>query len=84
MKVYRMNENDFVLHNSFDEAVEYYDKTTGMFEECKDEDTGQEFDIDKFIIKVTDDNEEFLGKMTVKEAAEKGLVGVPDLFSYEY
>lgn len=84
MKVFQMNENDFVLHNSLEEAIAYYDQTTGVFKECKDSTTGTAHEIDTFRVHGTDDNETYHGLMTVKEAIEKGFTGVPDIYSYEY
>lgn len=84
MKVYQMNENDFILHNSLSEAITYYDGITGTFEENKDSSTGTEFEVDQFKVGGFDQNEERVEPITVKEAIEKGLTGIPDLFSYEY
>lgn len=82
MKVFRMNEFDTVLHNSFEEAVKHYDGFTGVFEECKDEDTGKEYEIDSYIVCVNEPGEE-TEKMSVKQALEEKRIECPIIFSTE-
>lgn len=82
MKVYRMNECDTVLHNSFDEAVAYYDGITGVFEESKDHETGEEYEIASYQVYVNEPGDE-PQKMTVKKGLESGLVELPTIFSSE-
>jgi hypothetical protein len=78
LKIYRMNEGDTVLHYSFDEAKEYYDKQTGVFDECKDDETGEEYEIDVYKIWTHEEDGELV---TVKEAIDRKLITIPSIFS---
>lgn len=82
MKIFRMNEIDAVLHHSFDEAVKYYDGITGVFAECEDDATGEEFSIETYKVFVHEPGDE-PHKMTVKKALEQNEIECPAIFTTE-
>lgn len=82
MKVYRMNEIDTVLHNSFEEASKYYDDVTGCFEESKDDETGKEHDIETYKVFVNEPGGE-PQRMTVEKGIKENLIDFPCIFTTE-
>jgi hypothetical protein len=77
-----MNEIDTVLHTSFEEASKYYDDVTGVFEECKDDETGQEHDIETYKVFVNEPGDE-PQRMTVEKGIEANLIDFPCIFTTE-
>ena len=80
MKVFRMNEHDTVLHFTLDEAIKFYNDVTGCYEECKDDQTGMEYDIEKFVINVNEFGDE-PKESTVENALYNDDISFPSIFS---
>lgn len=81
MKVYAMNDENHVLHYSWEDALTYYTELVGQdtFDEQKDESTGDEIEPSEFTVSI--ENEESVLRGTVKEFIEKGVITGEEYFA---
>lgn len=81
MKLYAMNDENHVLHYSWEEALAFYTELVGQdtFDEQKDESTGDEIEPSEYTAVIESEEGEIRG--TVKELIEKGFITGEEYFA---
>lgn len=81
MKLYAMNDENHVLHYSWEDALAYYTELVGQdtFDEQKDESTGDEIEPSDYTVVIESEEGEIRG--TVKEFIEKGIITGEEYFA---
>ena len=80
MKIFRMNTEDYVSHNSYDDAVHFYKDITQLSVEINDEYKNEQIELNNFKIDVNPELYEEPIIMTVEEASGKGISELPAIY----
>lgn len=81
MKLYAMNDENHVLHNSWEDALAFYTELVGQdtFDEQRDESTGDEIEPSDYTAVIESEEGEIRG--TVKELIDKGFITGEEYFA---
>lgn len=70
-----MNDKNVVIHHSFEEAAKFYDQETGLFVDCKDDSTGEEYPLEGYPVYTTDG----IAVLTADKALEEHVIQFPSV-----